>query len=103
MKLVLGARSRVLIWALWPMKVCFKAITELSQTLMVLSQEADTTIGFLMSWKYLTQDTQSVCGFWSTVNLQTPWIFQIFKFLSMAPEAICLLSGEKATLKTSLE
>ena len=54
-----GARSRVLIWALCPMKVCLRAMTELSQTLMVLSHEADTTIGFLTSWKYLTQETQS--------------------------------------------
>lgn len=101
MMLVFGARSRVLIWALCPTKVCIKLICWLSQTLMVLSQEAETMIGCFGSWKYLTHDTQSVCGFWSTVNLHTPWMFQSLTLLSMDPEAICLLSGEKATVRTS--
>mmetsp|Transcript_10075 Transcript_10075/g.16990 ORF Transcript_10075/g.16990 Transcript_10075/m.16990 type:complete len:245 (+) Transcript_10075:401-1135(+) len=101
-RLVFWAMSRVLIWALCPTKVYMRLITELSHTLMVLSQEAVTTMGVLTSWKYLTQETQSWWGFWSTVNLQTPWMFQILTDLSMDPEQICLLSGEKATERTSL-
>lgn len=42
-------------------------------------------------------------AFYSTVNLHSPTVFHIFKFLSLPPLAICLLSGEKATAKTSLE
>lgn len=41
-------------------------------------------------------------AFCSTVNLHSPKVFQIFKFLSLPPLAIYLLSGENATERTSL-
>jgi len=44
-----------------------------------------------------------VWAFCSTVNLHSPTVFQILRFLSLPPLAICLLSGEKATARTSLE
>ena len=52
-KFVFGARSRMLIWALSPTKVCLREITELSKTLIVLSNEDENNDGLLMmSWKY---------------------------------------------------
>jgi len=36
------------------------------------------------------------------VYLQTPSVFHNLMVLSLEPETICLLSAEKATLKTSL-
>mmetsp|Transcript_6580 Transcript_6580/g.5667 ORF Transcript_6580/g.5667 Transcript_6580/m.5667 type:complete len:201 (-) Transcript_6580:39-641(-) len=94
--------SRAVIWALWPTKVFLRVMVWLSQTLMVLSLEADTTMGFFVSWWKRTQLTQSVWALASTVYLHSPMMFQILRFLSLPPEAICLLSGEKATVRTSL-
>jgi len=37
------------------------------------------------------------------VNLHSPTVFQIFRSLFLSPLAICLLSGEKATVRASFE
>lgn len=55
-----------------------------------------------MTGEYLTQDTQSVWLFLSDVNLQSAKVFHNLISLSAPEDKICLLSGEKATDKTSL-
>jgi len=98
----LGAMEIVLIWAEWPTKVFLNCMVCESQTLMVLSHPPVTIRGVLVSGENLTVETQSECPFCSTVYLQSPTVFQILMKLSLPPEAICLLSGEKATVSTSL-
>jgi hypothetical protein len=56
----------------------------------------------LMTGEYLTQETQSVWLFLSDVNLQSAKVFHNLISLSAPQDKICLLSGEKATDKTSL-
>jgi len=55
-----------------------------------------------MTGEYLTQETQSVWLFLSDVNLQSAKVFHNLISLSAPEDKICLLSGEKATDKTSL-
>ena len=100
---LLGAKARVLIWALWPTKECLSCIVFLSQILISLSQDAvASTPSF--SGEKRTYETQSVCWTpWlsSIVYLQSPFTFHSLMALSLEPETICLLSGEKATVMTS--
>lgn len=56
----------------------------------------------LMTGEYLTQETQSEWLFLSDVNLQSAKVFHNLISLSAPEDKICLLSGEKATDKTSL-
>jgi len=55
-----------------------------------------------MTGEYLTQETQSVWLFLSDVNLQSAKVFQSLISLSAPADKTYLLSGEKATDKTSL-
>jgi len=55
-----------------------------------------------MTGEYLQQETQSVWLFLSLVNLQSAKVFHNLMSLSAPQDKIYLLSGEKATDKTSL-
>jgi len=63
-------------------------------TLTILSQPADTTIGLRGLGENLTQETQSECAS-SIEHLHSPKVFHNLILLSLDPETICLLSGEK--------
>lgn len=81
----------------------------MDQTLSLPSQPTEAKYG-AKSWdladlrtgEYLTQETQSAWLSLSVVYLQSAKVFQSLISLSAPDEIICLLSGEKETVKTSL-
>merc|ERR1712180_468466 len=71
-------------------------------TLTVLSQPADTMMGFSVLGEKRTHDTQSVWPSSVIVYLHTPSVFHSLMVLSREPDTIWRLSAENATLITSL-
>ena len=92
-KLEIGARSRMLIWALNPTLFYMRAMMEIFQILMVLSYEAET---LLVSW---------FCeNFWSMLvlindELADTMDVRDLRFLSIFHEAICNDSRLRITYK----
>lgn len=72
-------------------------------TLMSLSQPADTMIGLAGFGEKRTDETHSEWPSSVMVSLHSPRVFHSLMDLSLDPLTICLLSGEKDTLRTSAE
>merc|ERR1719383_872968 len=70
-------------------------------TLTSLSHPAETMMGLLLVGEKRTQEIHSECPSSWMVYLQTPSVFHSLIVRSREPETICLLSAEKATLRTS--
>ena len=102
-----GANAIVLIWDLCPVNVYLSCMVFLSQILIYLSHDAVArTPSF--SGENLTWLTQSKCSIpdWFPVipsieYLQSPFTFHNLMLLSLEPDTIWRLSGEKATERTS--
>merc|ERR1719217_1080622 len=86
----------------WPTRLVRSLQLLRFQTLTSLSQPAETMSGIFAEGEKPTQLTQSVCISSTIVYLHSARVFQSLMVLSRLPDTICLLSPEKATLKTSL-
>merc|ERR1719209_2653878 len=97
-----GDMVTVFRYPVWPMWLVFSLQLVRFQTFTYLSHPADTMMGFWLLGENLTQETQSLWPSSWMVYLHCARVFHNLMVLSLDPDTICLLSAEKATLRTSL-
>lgn len=106
--LLLGEMATVLTDPSWGLKVdriwkfVFQIFSLPSHPTEAKYGSKVTLLQVLSKGEYLTWETHSVWLLVSLVNLQSARVFQSLMALSAPEEMICLLSGEKQQVKTSL-